>query len=197
MPYSEEVLEVLEAVDLLKPTGNVDRGLTARRLRDALDSRPMNPVDDEEIFTIEELAFEVFKSDLPELRSLTAQLCSLSPQGAVQALLNGNGVLLCGRSVKRTFEDANGVTETRMKTGRFFSDDDPMIMDYLVQANSDAITKKAGRMQDLHDLIVRRRPSLAAALAEKRLETTRTIQAALLPLPAPPAPTPRRRGRSK
>ena len=157
----------------------------------------MNPVDDEEIFTIEELAFEVFKSDLPELRSLTAQLCSLSPQGAVQALLNGNGVLLCGRSVKRTFEDANGVTETRMKTGRFFSDDDPMIMDYLVQANSDAITKKAGRMQDLHDLIVRRRPSLAAALAEKRLETTRTIQAALLPLPAPPAPTPRRRGRSK
>ena len=194
MPYSEEVLEVVDAVGLLKQSGNVDRAKTAIRLREAIDTRPMNPVDDDEIFTIEELAFEVFKSDLPDLRSLTAQLCTLSPQGAVQMLLNGDGILLCGRSVKRTFEDGRGITETRMKTGRFFSDNDPMIMEYLIEANADAITKKAGRMRELHDLVARRRPSLAAALGQKRLETTGVIQGMLMPAPEPPQPV-RRRGR--
>ena len=194
MSYSEEVLEVVDAVGLLKSTGSVDRAQTAVRIKQALDTRPMNPVDDDEIFTIEELAFEVFKSDLSELRSLTAQLATLSPQGAVQTLLNGGGVLLCGKSVERKFVDTRGITETRMKTGRFLSDDDPMVMEYLIEANAQAITKKAGRMLELHNLVARRRPSLAPALAQKRLETTTAIQGMLMPPEPEPRPLRARRG---
>jgi len=193
VPYSEEVLEVVDAVGLLKETGTVDRAQTAVRLKEQLDGKPMNPVDDAEIFTIEELAFEVFNSNLPELRSLTAQLCSLSPQGAVQTLLNGGGVLLCGRPVDREYENARGITETRKKTGRFLSDDDAMVMEYLIEDNSEALAKKAVRMSELHDLVVRRRPSLAAALGQKRIDTTRRIQASLMP--PEPEPQPIRGGR--
>jgi hypothetical protein len=193
MSYSEEVLEVADAVGLLKQSGNIDRAQTAIRIKEALDSRPMNPVDDSEIFTVEELAFEVFKSDLPELRSLVAQLCTLSPDGAVQMGLNGGGILLCGKSVSRTFVDAHGITETRMKTGRFLSDQDPMVMEFLVEANAEAVAKKVGNMVKLHSLVARRRPSLAAALDQRRLATTQVVQNMLMP----PSASPNGNGRKK
>jgi hypothetical protein len=100
--------------------------------------------------------------------------------------------LLCGKSVERKFVDANGITETRMKTGRFLSDQDPMIMEYLIEANAVSITKKAGRMLELHNLVARRRPSLAAALDQKRIETTGVIQKMLLPPEPEPQPISRR-----
>ena len=185
--YSEEVLEAADNVGLLKQSGNIDRGETAARLLAALRARPMNPVDDHEIPTIEELTLEVFDSNLPELRSLVAQLCALSPMGGVQARINGQGsdsggVLLCGRPVARMYTDSErGITETRKKTGRFLSDEDPMVMEYLIEANATALTRTAGRMQQLHDLVARRRPSMAPALARKRLATVAAIQLQLGP----------------
>jgi hypothetical protein len=120
MALSEAAINDAAREGLVTDDGKIDRPAVIARIIDFLNHQTVTSLAevDQKARTIEQITFAVFQSNDPDLRSLVAQLCSLSANGAVQHQLNGNGKMLCGKRMPRTWIQ-DGVTETSSKTCRF------------------------------------------------------------------------------
>jgi hypothetical protein len=184
---SDAALEAATRVGLYDGE-HVDRTESTRRLIEILNDHPGDPLVDADVLTIEELTFRIYQSSEPELRSLVAQLCSLSPRGAVQRTLNGNHQMLCGRRVLRIHED-NGIIDKQMKMGRFLSSDPGVVVEFLLEASAKRAVRTTQVLRELHDLAVQRIPALTDTVVQRRRLFLTEVQPYLLP-PAPPTPAP-------
>lgn len=188
MPMSDAAIEAATRVGLFDGE-HVDRTESTRRLIEILHDHPGDPLVDDEVLTIEELTFRIYQSSEPELRSVVAQLCSLSPHGAVQRTLNGNGQMLCGRRVVRIHDD-HGIIDKQLKTGRFLSADAGVVVEFLLEASAKRAVRTTQTLRELHDLAMRRIPALTDVVVQRRRLFLTEVQPYLLPAaPAQPTPT--------
>jgi hypothetical protein len=183
---SDAALEAAARVGLYDGE-RVDRTESTRRLIEILNDHPGDPLVDADVLTIEELTFRIYQSSEPDLRSLVAQLCSLSPHGPVQRTLNGNHQMLCGRRVVRIHED-NGIIDKQMKMGRFLSSDPGVVVEFLLEASAKRAVKTTQVLRELHDLAVQRIPALTDVVVQRRRLFLSEVQPYLLPPAAPPPP---------
>jgi hypothetical protein len=182
--FSEAALDAAARVGLLTDERRVDRPATVARIIEFLNHQPATSEDEVEgaARTIEEITSDVFKSDDEELRSLVAQLCSTSPEGAVQHRLNGGGKMLCSKRVERMLQDpVRGITIRRTFAGRFVSGATEVVLQHLVELYTDRLTRSTARADQLLKLAVHRIPALQPAVDQRRLQATLRMRALLAP----------------
>ena len=159
---------------------HVDRTESTRRIIELLKAHQGDPLMDEQVLTIEEITYRIFDSSEPDLRSLVAQLCSLSPRAPVQRTLNGAGQMLCGRRVPRKSE-RNGIVKTHLETGRFLSGDPAVVNEFLLELRATRLTHGAETLRELHDLAEKRIPALGPMVSQRRRLLLSQMQPYLLP----------------
>src|SRR5215471_11597880 len=179
MPMNESALEAAARAGLYDGE-HVDRPESTRRIIEILRGHQGDPLVDAQVLTIEEITYRIYDSNEPDLRSLVAQLCSLSPRAPVQRTLNGNGQMLCGRRVTRQYE-TDGVVNKRLHTGRFLSGDPAVVNEFLLELRAARLTHGAETLRELHDLAEHRIPALAPIMAQRRKLLLTQMQPYLLP----------------
>jgi len=185
VPINEASLEAAAKKGLYDGQ-HIDRTESSRRLIEILRGNTGDPLVDADVLTVEELTYQVYESNEPDLRSLVSQLCSLSPRAPVQRMLNGGGQMLCGRRVERS-STTDGVVDKRFKTGRFVSGDPAVVNEFLLELRATRLTHGVETLRELHDLAEKRIPALGPAMGQRRRLLLSQMQPYLLP-PAAPQP---------
>jgi hypothetical protein len=181
---SETALEAAARVGLLKADSTViDRPATTHRIIEYLAQQPAVDLFGVETVakSIQEITTEVFRSDDEDLRGLVSQLCSLRATGQVQHTLNGGGKMLCGKRSSIVLTLPGGSSVKHSVTQRFVSGDPDVVTQHLINQKLGSMARTAKETAKLMTLTAMRIPQLAAALEQRRMQSTLEVRALLMP----------------
>lgn len=173
-----EVMAALTAKGYVGPTGRVRQRDIAKDLgeilkRDHVVTRPDTDEFNARSATVDELSVAAFGMSSSETRTLISGMTG--PLGPTQRSL-GNGYVLGTTRVTRVVSTASGQPVQRTFAARFLSEHPDVIREHVLDAQVERLGRSAGRVNELVDVVVQRRPELAGYRTTLALQAVERVR---------------------